>query len=95
VEDNVRLHKGWIADTLPQFIAARTPGQAAFIHIDTDVYECIQVTFDHVLRGTAARNLSIELKPRTQLSIENPRVGSSILSLSTVSRVAHSPQPVR
>ena len=37
VEDNVQLHKGWIKDTLPDFLSNNTE-EIAFIHIDTDTY---------------------------------------------------------
>jgi predicted O-methyltransferase YrrM len=38
VPANVQLHVGWIADTLPVW-CAENPGPAAFIHIDSDLYE--------------------------------------------------------
>ena len=37
VEDNVQLHKGWIKDTLPDFLSNNTE-EIAFVHIDTDTY---------------------------------------------------------
>jgi hypothetical protein len=37
VEPNVTLIKGWIDDTLPQFLE-QNPEPIAFIHIDTDTY---------------------------------------------------------
>ena len=37
VEDNVKLHKGWIKDTLPEFLTVN-PERIAFVHIDTDTY---------------------------------------------------------
>jgi hypothetical protein len=37
VPANVALHKGWIEDTLPPFVAA-TPGPLAFANIDVDLY---------------------------------------------------------
>ena len=37
VEDNVRLYKGWINKTLPNFLSEMS-GKIAFIHIDTDTY---------------------------------------------------------
>ena len=37
VEDNVILHKGWIKDTLPEFLS-NNPEKIAFIHVDTDTY---------------------------------------------------------
>jgi len=37
VESNVSLIKGWISNTLPEFIS-QSPEQIAFIHIDTDTY---------------------------------------------------------
>ena len=48
VEDNVTLHQGWISDTLPRFIEERDLQQAAFIHIDTDIYESAACILDNL-----------------------------------------------
>ena len=48
VEDNVTLHKGWISDTLPAFIAANEIQSAAFIHIDTDVYPSAHTVLENL-----------------------------------------------
>jgi len=37
VPENVDLHKGWFEDSLPPFLESH-PGDAAFIHIDCDLY---------------------------------------------------------
>jgi predicted O-methyltransferase YrrM len=37
VAANVRLHKGWFKETVPQFLE-QNPGPVAFIHIDCDIY---------------------------------------------------------
>lgn len=39
VEPNVQLHKGWIDDTLPPFLAAHPDQPIAFIHVDVDIYQ--------------------------------------------------------
>jgi hypothetical protein len=41
VPANVRLHRGWFDDTLPQWVTAN-PGPVAFIHIDCDLYSSTQ-----------------------------------------------------
>lgn len=38
VRGNVQLVKGWIADTLPGFLAGHAGETAALVHIDTDTY---------------------------------------------------------
>jgi predicted O-methyltransferase YrrM len=38
VRDNVRLHKGWVQDTLGPFYAEKNKPPIALIHIDTDTY---------------------------------------------------------
>lgn len=37
VRANVRLHKGWFEDSLPEFLKAH-PQQAALLHVDCDLY---------------------------------------------------------
>lgn len=53
--ENVRLWKGWFADTLPRF-AQETPGPAAFLHIDCDLYSStrtvLDVLGDRIVAGT-------------------------------------------
>ena len=44
-QGNLRLLKGWFADTLPQFRESIT-GPAAFIHVNCDVYESTKTVFD-------------------------------------------------
>ncbi|MEN3363680.1 MAG: hypothetical protein V7606_954, partial [Burkholderiales bacterium] len=41
VPANVRLHRGWFDDTLPQWVTANS-GPVAFIHIDCDLYSSTQ-----------------------------------------------------
>jgi len=48
VPGNVTLHPGWFDTTLPAFAAA-TPGLAAFIHVDCDIYSST-VTILTILR---------------------------------------------
>lgn len=38
VRDNVRLHKGWVQDTVQPFLAANPGAPLALLHIDTDTY---------------------------------------------------------
>ena len=38
VRGNVRLHKGWVQDTLGPFLAERSNPALALVHIDTDTY---------------------------------------------------------
>lgn len=45
VRSNVELVKGWFDKTLPPFLQAH-PEPAAFIHIDSDVYESAKVVLD-------------------------------------------------
>jgi hypothetical protein len=47
VPQNVILHKGYFADTLPGWLEQH-PGPAAFIHIDSDLYESARDVFDHL-----------------------------------------------
>ena len=44
VPANVRLHAGWFDQTIPPFLAA-TPGSAALVHIDCDIYESTRTVF--------------------------------------------------
>ncbi|MEA2976017.1 MAG: hypothetical protein QOF19_1537 [Alphaproteobacteria bacterium] len=41
VPGNVRLHRGWFKDTLPQWLDSN-PGPVAFVHIDCDLYSSTQ-----------------------------------------------------
>jgi len=41
VRANVRLHRGWFEDTLPEWVTSN-PGPIAFIHIDCDLYSSTQ-----------------------------------------------------
>lgn len=45
VPPNVRLHKGWFADVLPQWIA-QNAGPIAFVHVDCDLYSSTKTIFD-------------------------------------------------
>ena len=38
VRSNVRLHKGWVQQTLAPFLAERQQPKLALVHIDTDTY---------------------------------------------------------
>jgi len=38
VRSNVRLHKGWVQDTLQPFLIAQNNPNLALVHIDTDTY---------------------------------------------------------
>jgi len=38
VRPNVRLHKGWVQDTLAPFYAGETDPTVALLHVDTDTY---------------------------------------------------------
>lgn len=55
VPANVKLHRGWFDESLPQWLAAN-PGPAAFIHVDCDVYRSTQTVFanlaDRIVPGT-------------------------------------------
>ena len=55
VPQNVILHQGFFADTLPGWLE-QNPGPAAFIHIDSDLYEPARCVFeyleDRILPGT-------------------------------------------
>lgn len=42
--DNVVLHKGWIEDTLPEFVA-KNSSSIAFLHIDIDTLEAHRTAF--------------------------------------------------
>lgn len=47
VPDNVILHQGFFADTVPAWLE-QNPGSAAFIHIDSDLYEPARCVFEHL-----------------------------------------------
>jgi predicted O-methyltransferase YrrM len=55
VPDNVILHKGWFAETLPSWRDAN-PGPIAFLHIDCDIYsstrEVFEIVGDRLIEGT-------------------------------------------
>jgi hypothetical protein len=45
VPANVRLHRGWFDQSLPQWLTAN-PGAVAFVHIDCDLYSSTKTIFD-------------------------------------------------
>jgi Methyltransferase domain len=45
VPANAKLHAGWFDETLPRFLAAN-PGDAAFVHVDCDIYSSTKTIFD-------------------------------------------------
>lgn len=45
VRENVSLHVGWFDQTLPGFLEAH-PGNASFIHIDSDLYSSAKTVLD-------------------------------------------------
>lgn len=45
VKSNVTLIKGWFDETLPEFLKEH-PGDAAFIHVDCDLYSSTKIIFD-------------------------------------------------
>jgi len=47
VPANVQLHPGFFADTLPGWVE-KNPGPAAFIHVDSDLYEPARCVFEHL-----------------------------------------------
>jgi predicted O-methyltransferase YrrM len=47
VPANAHLHVGFFADTLPGWLE-QNPGPAAFIHIDSDLYEPARCVFEHI-----------------------------------------------
>jgi predicted O-methyltransferase YrrM len=55
VPANVRLYRGWFADTLPPFLQAH-PDDIAFMHIDCDLYsstrEVLEATGPQIREGT-------------------------------------------
>lgn len=46
VEANVRLHKGWVQDTLGPFLASADDSSIGLLHIDTDTYTPARFTLD-------------------------------------------------
>jgi hypothetical protein len=52
---NVRLHRGWFDDTLPEWLKTN-PGPVAFIHIDCDLYSSTRTLLallaDRIVPGT-------------------------------------------
>ena len=57
VPANVTLHAGWFEKSLPRFVPAH-PGDAAFLHIDCDLYSSTVTVFE---------NLADRIKPGTVL----------------------------
>ncbi len=53
---NVTLHRGWFADTVPGFFAAREAQAIAFMHIDCDLYSAtatvLAAAWPHLRAGT-------------------------------------------
>ena len=47
VAKNVRLHAGWFSASLPKFVAAN-PGDAAFLHVDCDIYSSTVTIFEQL-----------------------------------------------
>lgn len=47
VPDNVRLHRGWFDQTLPQWLATNA-GPVAFLHVDCDLYRSTKTIFDQL-----------------------------------------------
>lgn len=47
VPDNVRLHAGWFADSLPRFLAQH-PGPVRFVNVDCDLYASTRTIFKHL-----------------------------------------------
>ena len=46
VRNNVRLHKGWVQETLTPFMATADDKRIALLHIDTDTYTPAKFTLD-------------------------------------------------
>ncbi len=46
VRPNVRLHKGWVQDTLAPFMESTSEKQVALLHIDTDTYTPARFTLE-------------------------------------------------
>ena len=44
VRSNVKLHKGWFEDSLPNFLKAN-PQKAALLHVDCDLYSSTKTIF--------------------------------------------------
>ena len=44
---NVQLHQGFFAASLPGWVE-KNPGPAAFIHVDSDLYEPARCVFEHL-----------------------------------------------
>ena len=57
VEHNVRLHKGWFDDTLPEYLSDIDSGRkVSYLHVDCDLYSSTQTIFqllaDKIVSGT-------------------------------------------
>ena len=50
--DNVRLHKGWFDETVPEFFESNesVPSVVAFVHADADLYESSMVFLEEISR---------------------------------------------
>jgi hypothetical protein len=58
VPHNVTLHPGFFADTLPGWLEDN-PGLAAFIHIDSDLYESARCVFEHLHKRIVPRTIIV------------------------------------
>jgi hypothetical protein len=58
VHENVCLHKGWIQDTLPEFIKAQNLNYIKFLSLDLDTYESTRDALK-ILRPLIAKNTII------------------------------------
>ena len=47
VASNVRLHRGWFSDSLPDFVASHS-GPVALLHVDCDIYSSTKTIFEHL-----------------------------------------------
>ena len=45
MRSNVALHKGWFADTLPNFVKDHNE-KVAFVHVDCDLYSSTKTIFE-------------------------------------------------
>jgi len=54
-EANIRIHKGWFEDTLPDFLSVH-PGAVRLLHIDCDIYSSTRTIFSliapRIVKGT-------------------------------------------
>jgi hypothetical protein len=58
VRENVRLHRGWFADSLPRFLSEHY-GAVAFLHMDADLYSSTKTVLDllknRIVSGTVVQ----------------------------------------